>query len=230
MKHYAIVIKDSEVSEHGFRQLNQSSMKVKNDFTIERFNAVVPSQVDDLLLKYDIQWNYPWNGEVIDFASGLTKKAYPTANPKARIAAALSHYTLWNECAILNQPFLILEHDAYFVNKIDFDPSETSHHVIGINNPLGATRKSRAFHELVLKNINKFQPVPTIDEPNVPQGLAGNSAYIIKPAGAERLIDLVKEYGLWPNDAIMCKQLMLKLGVTRKFYTNLQNLRSTTTL
>jgi len=56
------------------------------------------------------------------------------------------------------------------------------------------------------------------------------SAYIIKPAGAKKLIELVKQYGLWPNDAIMCRQLVPRLGVTRKFYTNIQGLKSTTSL
>ena len=71
---------------------------------------------------------------------------------------------------------------------------------------------------------------PTIDDISVPQGLAGNSAYIIKPAGAKQMIELVDEYGLWPNDAIMCKQLVKGLGVTKKFYTKVQRTRSTTTL
>ena len=75
----------------------------------------------------------------------------------------------------------------------------------------------------------KMGLVPWIDDQTIPQGLAGNSAYIITPAGAEQLIKLVKEYGLWPNDAIMCRQLVRRLGVTKKFYTHIQNLRSTTT-
>ena len=44
------------------------------------------------------------------------------------------------------------------------------------------------------------------------------------------MIQLVKEYGLWPNDAIMCRQLVPKLNVTTEFYTRCQNLKSTTTL
>ena len=44
-----------------------------------------------------------------------------------------------------------------------------------------------------------------------------------------KLIAAVEEYGLWPNDAIMCRQLIKKLGVTRKFYTLVQGLPSTTT-
>jgi GR25 family glycosyltransferase involved in LPS biosynthesis len=63
----------------------------------------------------------------------------------------------------------------------------------------------------------------------VPQGLAGNSAYIIKPKGAEELIMAVEKYGAWPNDAIMCKQLIPNMGVTRRFYTKVQGLPSTTT-
>ena len=75
-----------------------------------------------------------------------------------------------------------------------------------------------------------FQRAPTIDDITVPQGLAGNSAYIIKPQGAKHMLNLVKEYGLWPNDALMCKQLVPNLYVTRKFFTTVQHTRSTTTL
>jgi len=44
------------------------------------------------------------------------------------------------------------------------------------------------------------------------------------------MLELVDEHGLWPNDAIMCRQLVPNLMVTRKFFTSIQNLRSTTTL
>jgi len=77
--------------------------------------------------------------------------------------------------------------------------------------------------------MNEVTQVPRIDAQNVPQGLAGNSAYIIKPWAADEMINLVNEYGLWPNDAIMCYQLFPLLGVTRKYYTRLQGLQSTTT-
>ena len=44
------------------------------------------------------------------------------------------------------------------------------------------------------------------------------------------MLNLVKEHGLWPNDALMCRQLVPKLSVTKKFYTQIQGTRSTTTL
>ena len=69
-----------------------------------------------------------------------------------------------------------------------------------------------------------------IDEGHVPQGLAGNSAYIMKPSGAKKMLDLVAQFGLWPNDAIMCRQLIPTLGVSKTSFTGVQGLPSTTTL
>ena len=230
MKAYAIVIRDNEVSQYGYSKLKDSSEQVGNQFEIEAFNAIVPDQVNKLLLEYGIRWNYPWEGQVIDFASGLKKSAYQTKNPKARIACALSHYTLWKKAIELDEPILILEHDAYFVKKIEFNPVYIKSDILGINNPLGCTRRAQQYYDAVV-NVNQFETlVPWIDDKNIPQGLAGNSAYIIKPDGAKHMIKLVKEFGLWPNDAIMCRQLVPKLGVTTEFYTRCQNLRSTTTL
>lgn len=228
MKAYAIVIKDMEISEFAFGKLKESSFKVKNSFEIKRFDAVVPNDVDNLLKTYNIKWNYPWEGKVSDFATGLIKSAYVTARPKARIAAALSHYTLWMKASMLDEPILILEHDAYFTTR--YDLKETKGDIIGINNPLGCTRKSNVYYNTIIQGQEMFQRAPTIDDITVPQGLAGNSAYIIKPQGAKHMLNLVKEYGLWPNDALMCKQLVPNLYVTRKFFTTVQHTRSTTTL
>ena len=86
------------------------------------------------------------------------------------------------------------------------------------------------FAEKVERLEAEYQYTPWIDSQSVPQGLAGNSAYIIKPEGAKQMLELVDRYGLWPNDAIMCRQLFPLLGVTKTHYTWIQGLRSTTTL
>jgi GR25 family glycosyltransferase involved in LPS biosynthesis len=231
MKTFAIVLQDNTISELGYQQLVESSEKVGNNFKINRLKAITPDIVDKTIEVTNIRWNYPWEGTILDLGSGLKKSAYQTKNPKARIACALSHYALWVGCVANDETYLILEHDAYFVNKIDFDPENTKALVLGINNPLGATRKAMVYYASIIANNEPYQLVPWIDDDRqVPQGLAGNSAYIIKPKGAQTLIDLVDQYGLWPNDAIMCRQLMPGLGVTRKFYTIIQGLESTTTL
>ena len=230
MKAVSIVIKDNAVSELGYSRLVESSKSVGNDFDIVKWDAVIPTNVNEFMMGIGIRWNYPWEGEVVDFATGLKKSAYKTANPKARMACACSHYCLWHESATTDTTLLVLEHDAYFTNKIDFDPKDIKAEILGINNPLGATRKSQLYYDMIMQSVASYQLVPWIDNVYVPQGLAGNSAYIIKPSGAKHLIELVKQYGLWPNDAIMCRQLVPRLGVTRKFYTNIQGLKSTTSL
>ena len=84
------------------------------------------------------------------------------------------------------------------------------------------------FFTEVNRNKDYIQRPPVIDYTHVPQGIAGNSAYIMKPSGAKKMLDLVDEYGLWPNDALMCRQLVPTLGVTKQYYTKVLGFGSTT--
>jgi len=230
MRHCAIVVHGLEISENGFKTLTESSKKVKNDFEVEKFEATTQEFAQVTLRGAGLKWTYPWQGEKIDFASGLTLRAYATQVQERRIACFMSHYRLWHQCYDKNEPILVLEHDAQFVKKLDYDYIlESKYSIIGLNNPLMATRKARQYHEMILEKPQEIQPIPVIDEQQVPQGLAGNSAYIIKPEGAKSLIDAANQYGAWPNDALMCRQLIPNMGVTREFYTKVQGLQSTTT-
>lgn len=226
----AIVVKGLKTSEDGFKKLKESSESVGNEFEIERMDATTPDFANVSLKAAGFKWTYPWEGESIDFASGLTLKSYPTAYKERRIACFMSHYRLWWESMEKDYPILIMEHDALFVHKLEYDfILESNYDIIGINNPLMATRKAKKFFDIVKSSPSELQHVPSIDAFNVPQGLAGNSAYIVKPAGAKNLIEAAKKYGAWPNDALMCKQLIPNMGVTRMFYTKVQGLPSTTT-
>jgi len=228
-KAHIITINNHAISEAASDACIMSHDQVKNDFDIEVYDAVTPPNTGDMINKYGLKWNYPWEGVELDMAAGLRKSAYRTADPLARIACALSHYDLWVRCAD-SEPMMVLEHDARFMHKVPYEKIlDTNFNIVGINDPIGATRRARLFAEKI-QTANKFvTPVPSIDNFDVPQGLAGNSAYIIKPAGAKALIKAVKDYGLWPNDAIMCKQLIKRMGVTKKYYTVVQGLPSTTT-
>jgi GR25 family glycosyltransferase involved in LPS biosynthesis len=229
MKAYAIVVKNNETSQIGYEKLVESFWKVGNEFPLIMYEAITPDNVDKEMRDNKIQWNYPWEGSVIDFATGLTKTSYRTKNKKARMACSMSHFSLWQLCYETNEPLIIFEHDSLCLTKIDFDPDDTGFQIVGLNNPLGATRKSNIYYEKIMSKSQPFQLAPYIDDDlKIPQGLAGNSCYMIKPSGAEQLISLIYKYGLWPNDAIMCRQLVNGLGVSRKFYTRVQGLPSTT--
>ena len=230
MKAYAIVINGNKVSNDGYNALVESSRSVGNDFEIENFDATTAEFANVTLKGCGLKWTYPWEGQTIDFSTGLTLSSYPTTYRERRIACFMSHYRLWHECVNKKEPLLILEHDAMFVHKLDPTPIlESKYNIIGINNPLMATRKAKMFFDIVKSNSKPIQDVPVIDEFNIPQGLAGNSAYIIKPAGAKDMIEAAEQHGAWPNDALMCRQIISNLGVTRKFYTKVQGLPSTTT-
>ena len=229
MKAYAIVIKNNATSEKGFDQLWRSSEVVNNDFEIERFDATTTDNVVDQFKKLFIDWTWPWMGTQLCFKTGLTMSAYQTVDPNKRVACFMSHYRLWQKCVESGEQILVLEHDAEFTQKLPSDIDPGRFNIVGINDPRGATRKSREFYNTVVYGKDDIQSVPQIDAWNVPQGLAGNSAYIIKPQGAKDLIAKVKEIGAWPNDALMCYQNIANMGVTKTFYTKVQGLPSTTT-
>ena len=118
----------------------------------------------------------------------------------------------------------------YFRTSLDVDNNFTGG-ILGLNDPRGATRKSQLYHEKVVsQKSSPVAEVPWIDSKDIPQGLAGNSAYIIKPSAAEHLIEKIKHIGLWPNDALMCKQLFPWLQQAYPYYTTVQGIKSSTTL
>lgn len=230
MKAYVITILGHTLSEMAAENCIASSKQVGNDFEIEKFEASTPIDCGEIMSEYGIQWDYPWEGEETCLKTGLRLSAYKTRDPLARVACAVSHYKLWQKCQNENEPILILEHDAHFKKKLNPDYIlQSKYNVIGLNDPIGATRRSRQFDSIVKNCKTDICKIPTVDSFDVPQGLAGNSAYIIKPKGASAVIAAVDDYGLWPNDAIMCKQLVKRMGVTKEYYTLVQGLPSTTT-
>ena len=228
---YVITIIDDQRSFLGAANLIRSSKSVGNIFDIQHFNAVTPLTVSRVMTKERVEWNYPWEGSLLDIKSGLLKSAYQTNDPLKRMSCAMSHYYLWKECYQSKLPYLILEHDSIFIKRLDYDyVLDSNYDIVGINDPRRATRRSGEYYKWIQERPEDVQPIPTVDDYNIPQGLAGNSAYIIKPEGAKKMIDAVKEYGMWPNDALMCKQLIKKMGVTKELYTRVQGLPSSTTL
>jgi len=232
MKAFAIVVPGNNISMSGFNELNESYKKYGHAEGLEMHEAIELHKVEGFCGGNGLVWNYPLEGQISDIKSGLIKSAYQTADLRKRMSCFLSHWYLWQKCKTLNETILILEHDSRFIKKLPADSTfaRANYDIIGINDPSMATRKSKVYHDKILERSEFFQPVPRIDEFNVPQGLAGNSAYVIKPEGAKLMIELTQEYGMWPNDALMCYQLVPRLGVTRNFYTRIQGLRSTTTL
>ena len=228
MKAFIITMKDNPDSVKLSQRCIQSIEETKTPLDVHVSNAVVPETLPDTLHSYfrnsniaNIYYTYPKTPEENrhDLRSGLQLSAYPTADLDKRVSCLMSHYVLWQYAIQNDETIMILEHDAiFYVRNKPFDPNiEFNGSILGLNDPRGATRRANVFQNKInttLVPLDKIlnpapKDVPWVDDNKlVPQGLAGNSAYIIKPKGARTLCQLIAEHGLWPNDAIMCKQLM----------------------
>lgn len=208
---FVITLMDSKSSVAQAEHCRKSvTFDRKNKFHVQMFNAVTPEEVVHLFQDHGLKWSYPWTTEHLDLATGLRLTPYETADPKKRMACFMSHYLLWLKCIEEDKNHMILEHDAEFISEVPIEMlDECGFGVISLNDPRGATRRAGNYHDAIIGD--KIVEAPWIDDRQVPQGLPGNSAYYLKPKGARKLVSLVKEYGAWPNDAIMCKQLMPRM-------------------
>lgn len=220
-KAYVITLPD-EASQQQAKALQASA-----SIDIEIFPATTEKDVVKEFQERRIKWNYPWSTGVLDIQTGLFKSPYETKVPQRRMACFMSHYRLWEKA--LKEPLFVFEQDAIFTRSFsEAEVAKTKFDVVSLNDPRGATRRAQVYHELISEHV--VSEVPWLDDQRIPQGLPGNSAYYITPEGAWKLKKLVDQYGAWPNDAIMCKQLMRKLGCLGNYATSLQeNHESTTT-
>ena len=142
----------------------------------------------------------------------------------SRIACFLSHYFLWLKCGRGETDYLILEHDAVFVR--DFEPFEFKS-ICMINDPKGATPRGEWWSKEMKKRGPGVWPKTKVFDDSRPDGLAGGSAYVIKPKAARALVYLVEQIGAWPNDALICRQLVQDLEEHYPFITEVRDSQST---
>lgn len=188
--------------------------------------------------------NYTWpvnsKDDHLDIQTGLYKKAYKAANYHKIVACTISHMRAWLYSIETGRNVLVLEHDAIFIRDFKFKKlfnENPSFGITSINTPIGATRRQGQYDAWLKKykqeNPDKFMfNVPSVnihDDPALPQGLPGNSAYIIQPWAAEKLLEKVSEVGIWPNDALMCKEFFPWLKAMYPYVTAVQGTPSTTT-
>ena len=198
-------------------------------------------------------WKYPRKGEKrIDLPTGLHLTGYGANDIEKVISCMVSHMKCWLFTFGSKFPAIVLEHDALFVNKFDLFIGQklelenganlfpsNYYGIVGLNNPKGATRKATVYYDKVVEQSegstlqlsgHKLVDAPWVDDNrDAPQGLAGNSAYYISDIMAQRLLKKIREIGMWPNDALMCKQLFPnQIRQIYPFVTELQGIKSTT--
>lgn len=195
----------------------QTAAKIGN-LTVEIFDAVDGTRAFDVLSQYGLRWTWGPGGE------GLKHQGY--GGPlEARVGCSLSHYLLWRLCLAQGEPILILEHDAVFLRE--FRPF-TFKGACQINDPRGATKRGAWWSDQMAARGPGVHPKTVVLPDDVPDGLAGHSAYALQPRAARELIEKVHDIGLWPNDATMCRQFFPWLEELYPFVTRVEQGRSTT--
>ena len=217
MKVFIITISNNNNSVNYANKCLESIKETNSKLDAELFSAVTPDTM------FTVNWTWSTRKKQTCNKTGLTLTAYKNADLNKRIACAQSHYMLWKKCVELNEPICILEHDALFIKT--FDLEDFAGGAMSINSPINATFNDKIYDSLL---ENKENEVPWVTDKNVPQGLPGNSAYIIKPWAAKKAIELQDSIGWWPNDAILCKQLCPWLTVYKPYFTKVQGIKSTT--
>jgi GR25 family glycosyltransferase involved in LPS biosynthesis len=216
VKAFVITLRGHQYSERVAARCIKTARDI-GGIDVEYFDAVTADETSGVIARRELEWTWGKGG------AGLKHHSYG-GNDAARIACAMSHYALWERCAWGGKPILVLEHDAVFIRQFESFDFESA---CQINDPEGATPRGRWWHDQMVKRGDGVWPKTTVLEDPRPDGLAGNSAYVIKPAAALRLMKIVRKIGVWPNDATMCRQLVPGLQEHYPFITRVEPEQST---
>ena len=188
---------------------------------MEYFDAIHKDNAIETMEEEGLEWT--WNTK--DVIAGLKQFEYKTKDIRLKIACSMSHYLLWKRCVEIKKPIIILEHDAVFINPLpDLDQVKG---ICQLNDPTNCTPRGSWWAQQIKKKGIGVHDKTVVFNDGRPDGLAGNSAYYIKPSDARKVIAKTKEVGLWPNDAIICRQFF-KLQEVYPFVTRVMQQQSTT--
>jgi glycosyl transferase family 25 len=189
-KAFVITMKGRSFSEELAEDCIASGKKI--NLKIEKFDAI---QLDDVAPTYK------------KFGLRPFPKLKFTRDTKGVRGCFCSHYSLWLKCIELNEPIMILEHDALFMRPIPKDIVDKFSELCNLD---AYSRTSTVYED----HLEKFENYDVIT--HQPKKIASTSknafqyydkecikglhAYIIKPQGAKSLIAFTKNKGMLPAD------------------------------
>jgi len=118
------------------------------------------------------------------------------------IGCALSHIYLWKQCIEDNEPYIILEHDGYFIEPLPDNFLDLFENVLKLDN---CNPYSELYEqEIEKRSTNKLEIINLPEDDNMVDGAGqysrGAYAYIIKPHAAERMIKHISINGFLKAD------------------------------
>lgn len=191
---------------------------------VELWWAVTADEAQAVMERNGLKWTWARGNTApaVCPVTGLRQHPYKTRDNRMRFACSMSHYMLWQKCVELDEPVMILEHDAVFIRSLP--PITFPYSAIMLNDPRGATPRGDQWARRIEAKGPGIHPKTVVfeDHEMVPDGLAGNSAYIIAPHAAAACVAACEHLGVWPNDATMCRQIVGGLRECYPFVTKVQ--------
>ncbi len=223
MKAFVITLRGFHYSEKGADRCIATA--AKQGVVVEKFDAVTKGAARDVMDAHELFWTWPVVAPNTCPFTGLKRHLYPPGDANARLGCAMSHFLLWKRCVEIGEPIIILEHDAVFLCPLPELPADFG--AIMLNNPAKATPKGGWWKQQIEAKGFGVHPKTVVFEDGRPDGLAGNSAYVISPKAAQRCAALYSQVGVWPNDATLCRQLVDGLMEVYPFVTEVHQHQST---
>jgi len=185
MKAFVIILQESEHS----RKVGAEAIEAARKFGIE-------PEVHNGVLGY----NAPEKFREYGITRFLTRDIID--NPGHQ-GCFLSHFELWMKCVKLNEPTIILEHDAVFIRTLPDDILDKFDGVLKLD-PFDVFDTT----EIYTKNVqgHMSEPVEVWHQPSrntwhgTGEFLWGAYGYIIKPHAAMELVQFARRIGAAPTD------------------------------
>jgi glycosyl transferase, family 25 len=182
-------------------------------FIIRLKNNLISEKYADLCIKQakkfniDIEYFDAING--LEYQKHLEKlKIFPRYKFKKGKAGVfgcfLSHYYLWRQCVHEQVPFIILEHDGYFIRPLPLDILDKFDDVLKLDNCDPYSKSYNTLvqdlqHDQVVQQYNNPQ-AKFLEKNQTGNYLRGAYGYIIKPHAAKKIIDWINVNGFIPAD------------------------------
>lgn len=197
---------------------NKVSKELANELIISLENFSIDYEIFDAIYGNDIE--PVWKDKNLKF---FHKQNENKKLPGVK-GCFLSHYILWEKCVKINEPILILEHDALIIKKIPKNILELDYEVLNLDY---ASRVETDYEaHLNSDKGEEIKPWPIAPKKKgwlsqaSKSSIKGIHAYIIKPLGAKKLVIKAKENGTVPAD-IHVNSMFIDLRYTVTSYARI---------
>ena len=180
-------------------------IRLKNNSISEKYASLCVNQASEFNI--DVEYFDAING--LEYQQHLTQlNIYPRYKFKKGRAGVfgcfLSHYYLWKKCADENVPYIILEHDGFFIRPLPKNILESFSDVLKLDDhdpyskSYGALVTAHYDINIIQKYVNpqaKF-----LEKNQTGNYMRGAYGYIIKPHAAARMLHWISKNGFVPAD------------------------------